>query len=258
MKILILTDPSTNKTNLGQITREVGEIYQENCNITVEWVIEDLEYGNYPIEQYWGGYWGIQQQWMRNHCANIYKRYAEEVVGVVFAIPSPLWKLDDPTIVGDKPVWGWNMSNQFSGYGVQQVRIAQNPRHTTERNINNSVGVMYHESMHDHDGFIFVNTGKTVEPVVGVPNWDNACVHGEHPNWEYIRHKENQEALRIIAPLLREALAKRKAVFETKVGLYQQIIALAEQAIMLLRARIAAQRGAIAILPNNQCTHHVE
>jgi hypothetical protein len=163
VKVLILADKTINHIELGQITREVGDLYQTNADIGITWIYEDFDFTTFPIEQYWGGYWGMRQSWLREQCAKVYKRWAEEIECVVFAVHSDNWVLDRASIVGDKPVWGWNMSAQFSGYGVQQVRVAQVKSHTTQRNINNSVGVLYHEMMHDHDGFVFVNTGKVVE-----------------------------------------------------------------------------------------------
>jgi hypothetical protein len=256
MNILCLTDQTINRTDLGQVHREIAEIYKTNADIDIKYHYEYVDFTNYPIEQYWGGFYGMQTAWLRAKCAEVYKRWAEEIDGVVFAVHSSNWKLDDKNIVGDKPVWGWNMSSQFSGYGVQQVRVAQVATHTTQRNINNSVGVQYHEMMHDHDGMVFIHTGETVEPVVNVNNWDNQVVHGEHPTWSYIKHKENQEALKMIAPLLREALANRRALFAKRVGLLQQIIQLQQQVVVLLRAKIAAERGNLPILENNKCIHY--
>jgi hypothetical protein len=187
----------------------------------------------------------------------LYKRYAEEINNVVFLVASPNWKLDDPNIVGDKRVWGWCHSNHFSGYGVQQVRFAQVAGHTDARNVNNSAGTLYHELMHDHDTFVFVNTGKTVEPIVSVANWDNQVVHGEHSDWIYTRTvDDNKRALQLILPVLKEAVAKRRALFTKRVGLLQQIIALQQQVIVMLRAKIAAERGNLPILENNQCIHY--
>ena len=76
-------------------------------------------------------------------------------------------------------------------------------------------------------------------------------VHGEHPEWDYIRHKENQRALKAVSTVFREALAKREAHFQLKVGLYKTYIGLLTQ----LRNVLASQRGDVAILSNNQCYH---
>jgi hypothetical protein len=248
MKILLLKDKTINNTLLGQVQLQLSGVYK---GLDMEFVTEEFDYSDYPIAPYWGGYWGVQQAWLREKCADIYKKYAEEVDCVVFLIASPNWKLDDPKIVGDKPVWGWNHSNQFSSYGVQQVRFAQVPTHTDARNVNNSAGTLYHELMHDHDTYMFVNTGEVIEHIVNVPSWDNACVHGEHPDWSYIRTvNDNVRALELIMTRLVEARNKRKVTFLTKkVGLLQQILRLMIQ----LRALQAGVRGDLPILPNNKC-----
>jgi hypothetical protein len=185
MKILLLKDKTINNTLLGQVQLQVRNVYK---GLDMEFIIEDFDYSNYPIEPYWGGYWGIGISWIRERCASIYKRYAEEIDNVVFLVASPNWKLDDPAIVGDKPVWGWCHSNQFSGYGVQQVRFAQNPRHTGARNVNNSAGTLYHELHHDHDTYVFVNTGKVLEQYFryqedssgrAIPNTMEANINGK-------------------------------------------------------------------------------
>lgn len=251
MKILVITDTAIKRDFLDEVLAQVGELYQRNTNIVPQYIVQDFAYGDYPVEQYWGGYYGISHAWLRAECAKAYKRYEEEIVGVVFAISSENWKLDDPAIVKDKPVWGWNHSNQMSGYGVQQVRIAQVAGHSRKRNLNNSIGTLFHEGMHDHDTFVFVNTGKLIEDIVKVPDWDNSVVHGQHPDYTYIRYKENQDALRAIGPALSEALAKRQELMETKYGLYKQMI----QLLIYLRATLAAQRGDLPILPDNQCIH---
>jgi hypothetical protein len=248
MKILLLTDRTINKTLLGQVQLQVANNYKD---LNMEFVVEDFDFTTYPIEQYWGGYFGIQQSWLRARCADVYRRWAEKIDVVVFLVASPNWKLDDPAIVGDKPVWGWNISNQYSGYGVQQVRFAQVPNHTDQRNVNNSAGTLYHELMHDHDTYVFVNTGEVVEHTLNVASFDEDVVHGRHASWAYIRTvSDNVRALQTIMPQLIRARDARKRVWLTKkVGLLQQIVRLMVQ----LRALQAGVRGNVAILPNNKC-----
>jgi hypothetical protein len=249
MKILLLTDRTINKTMLGQVQLQVANNYKD---LNMEFVVEDFDFTTYPIEQYWGGYWGIQQSWLRARCADIYKKYAESIDCVVFLVASPNWKLDDIAIVGaGKGVWGWNHSNQFSSYGVQQVRFAQNPRHTDERNVNNSAGTLYHELMHDHDTYVFVNTGEVVERTLNVASFDEDVVHGRHADWAYIRTvNDNVRALQLIMQKLIAARDARKRVWLTKkVGLLQQIVRLMVQ----LRALQAGVRGDIPCLPDNKC-----
>lgn len=248
MRVLLLADQTINKTLLGQVQLQVGELYRKNTPFEIEWMIEEFDYSDYPIEEYGGfvGYWGIQQSWLRERCAAVYNRHREGIDQVVFLIDSTNWRLTG--------VWGWNISKQFSGYGVQQVRFANNPKHTDARNVNNTVGTLYHELMHDHDSFVYTYLGITIEPLVSVRNWDNDIVHGQSPDWAYIRYNENQAALKAIGTLLYQAMKKRRELYTHHTSLQKTVIQLLQQKLMLLRRLLAEQRGDIAILPDNRCT----
>lgn len=249
MKILLLRDKDIDTTQLAEVQRQLNEMYLTNAGITLEWAEEVMDYSEYPVEEYAGhpGCFGIQKTWLKAKCADVYTRWREEVDQVVFLINSTNWRLDG--------VWGWNISKVYSGYGVQQVRFADNSSHTAERNINNSIGTLYHELMHDHDMCVYTYLGLNVEPLVGVSDWDHEVVHGNSEQWTYIRYKENLEALRKIGFLLRDAITKRRALFIKHTDLQRQVIQLLEQKAMLLRQLIAQQRGDIALLENNKCSY---
>jgi hypothetical protein len=225
---------------------QVESVYKENADIGITWHTEEQDFTTYPKEIYYGTFEGIDRKWLATRCADIYKRWAEEVDQVVFLVHSDNWNLNG--------VWGWNMSYGYSGYGVQQVRFADVENHTTARNVRNSAGTLYHELHHDHDAFIFNYTGKRVEEVVKVKNWDDEVTHGESTAWAYIRTvNDNTASIKAIAPLLREALAKRRAIFDTKVGRLRRIVQLLEQVVVLQRQLISRQRGDLALLPDGSC-----
>jgi len=249
MKICLLLDKTIHKNLLGQVQLQLEQVYK---GLDIEWVIQERDYTAYPIEEYYGGYYGMNHNWLRSHCADIYKKYSEEIDQVVFLVASDNWVLDDTTKVTN-PVWGWCHSNQMSGYGVLQVRFAQVKSHTDARNVNTSAGTLYHELHHDHDTYIFVNTGEVVERIVNVPSWDNSITHGGHADWAYIRTtKDNVRSIEMIFPALIRARNTRKITFlNKKIGMLQMI----QQLMMKVRALQAAARGDIALLPNNQCIH---
>jgi hypothetical protein len=248
MKILILKDKTINNTLLGQVELQIKTVYKE---LGIEFIHQDFDYSTYPVSEYFNGFYGISHSWLQVECAKVYKRYAEEVDQVVFLIASDNWKLDDASVPSGKGVWGWNMSGRFNGYGVQQVRFAQRKDHSDARNVNNSAGTLYHELHHDHDTYIFVNTGDVIENVVGVKDWDNDVTHGGSPDWPYIRTtKDGTKSVDMIMPLLKKARNTRKVVWLTKkVGLLQQIHRLMVQ----LRSLQASVRGDVPILENNKC-----
>lgn len=239
--ILLLCDNKIREDQLAQVKKEVGAIYKNNTGLSVKWHEEWRDFSNYPKENYYGGYEGLERGYINQVTKEINSRWHEEIDCVVFFIHRDHWNLNG--------VWGWNMSATSSGYGVQQCRF-------DNRNVANSIGTLWHEMHHDLDTFCFTYTGKRVETLVDVPSWDSAVTHGEHPDWSYIRHKENQESLKAIAPLFIASLEKRRALFTKRVGLMQEIIRLAEQVIVLQRALIARQRGDLPILKNNKCYSH--
>jgi len=244
--ILLLTDKKIHRTLLGQVTRKIGDSYQKNADVKITWHIEDFDFSSYPKEIYSGSFEGMKRDWIATQCAAIYRRWAEEIDEVVFLVHSDNWNLNG--------VWGWNMSAVYSGYGVQQVRFAQVATHTDARNVNNSAGTLYHELHHDHDAFIFNYTGKRIEPLAGVADWDKDVTHGGAVGWDYIRLVEdNPTSLQLIGPLLKEAIKKRRSIFDRKVGTMRQIIQILERVVVLQRELISRQRGDIAILPDNQC-----
>jgi len=75
------------------------------------------------------------------------------------------------------------------------------------------------------------------------PNWDTQITHGKSDHWDYIRNKENSASLVYAAPYLKQAYAKREAIFSKKVGLYKQIIGLATQYITLLKIKQNQKNG---------------
>lgn len=87
-------------------------------------------------------------------------------------------------------------------------------------------------------------------------DWDAVFVHGEHPDTNYIRHMENQAALKLIAPHLVRAVAKRRALFEEHTSIQRQIIQLAERAIVLLRELQLRNARPVAFSPCGCLSHN--
>lgn len=244
MNILLLVDKKIRQSQLDKMKSEVASLYKTNCNITLKWFEESRDFTTIPTEWYRPEDMGIKKTHIKKVAAEIYDRYAEEIDEVVFLIHKDNWTLEG--------VWGWNMSNVYNGYGIQQCRF-------DSRNVSNSIGTLYHELHHDHDTFIYTYTGIKIERVVGVVDWDDDITHGGRYSgrdygWDYIRYKENQDSLVQIKPFLQKAIKERRSIFTTKVGLMEKIIQLQKQLIVLLRQKQAGLRGDLAIKINNVCS----
>jgi len=237
LKILLLVDNKIKQDQLDAVKAEVASFYQLNCKIKLAFTEERRDFSNVPKEWYDEETEGIQKKYIAEVTKELYKKYAEDIDEVVFFVHRDNW-----TLTG---VWGWNLSKTFSGYGVQQCRF-------DNKNLANSVGTLYHELHHDHDTFIFTYTGVKIETIANVIDWDDDITHagrftGTNYGYKYIRHNENQESLKIIAPYLQQAIAKRREIWDKKkVGYLQQIIKLAEQVIVIQRALIAQKRGDVS------------
>jgi len=234
--ILLLLDNKIDERQLDRVKREVGAIYKTNTGVTVKFYEEWRDFTKYPKEVYWGEFEGVQKAYIRTVTNEIYKRYQEEIDNVVFFIHRDNWNL--------KGVWGWNLAGVFNSYSVQQCRF-------DSRNVVNAIGTLYHELMHDVDSFLYINSNVVVEPLVGVSDWDSVCVHGEHPDWDYIRYNENQRALKAVP--FKAAIQARRSIWDKKKSLYLRVIQLAQQVLVLQRQLIDQTKGDLPIKPKNLC-----
>ena len=216
MRLLILKDKSIPTTEYNEATSELKELYG-SVGITIELQTDDYYWGNPEEdptgelwEEYWGGYYGIKKTFLNGLVSVVLDKYGKKFDHVVLLI-------DARNFYGTVPenkVWGWNISAGIQGYDVQVCRFDTVSKKKATR-IANSLGTMYHEIMHSHDQFPFrVFRGADITRNMrsrgyNVYDWDNEVVHGESPEWDYVRWRDNVEALKVIAPVL-------KASYETK------------------------------------------
>lgn len=152
---------------------------------------------------------------------------------VMVMIHEDNWKSDTDTTKG---IWGTNYSYIFGKQCLDYCRWDRN-------NPANTFGTAYHERFHSFDSIIAVETGVKIEPILKVNSLDREIVHGKGDDWDYIRHKENTRALKLLAPYLRKALSLREIKHNTIISAYEQIITLASQVLYLLRMKKYGKNG---------------
>jgi hypothetical protein len=222
MKLLILKDPLIPQAGLLELQKGFSRIYETYAGITPQFITETLEYTNVPTELDKDGDTKPTVAWIKEHTAKAYKRYHVDIDHVVFLVHQDNWIFDG--------IWGSNWSNIYNGYQVELCRF-------DKKNPANSLGTLYHEVHHSHNGFMKAMTGYDIDRVLGY-SFD-AVTHGTAEGWTYIRHMENTKSLELIAPELRKAYAKRQELWSAeKRKLVGQIITLAQQTIVLLRAKL--------------------
>lgn len=197
MRIICLKDDTIPEQDVTDAFRALAGHYREHAKDAVEYTIENRHFKRAPYEEYWGGQRGLKKRFVATLARDIVQRYGKHAFDhVVIMVHPDNWTPDDDGI------WGWNLAGARSGLETQQVRFDPgNPA--------NTLGTLYHETMHAHDQFIYRTTGTLAERILGIRDWDDEVVHGQHERWQYIRHLENAEALAAIAKPLKRGFAKR-------------------------------------------------
>jgi hypothetical protein len=206
---------------LSEAVRQLKEMY---AKVGIEIAVSEEEYywgdpKEAPRKELWevyyDGYWGMKQSFLSSLVREIETRYGKKFDHIVIAMDARNWYGDVP----DNKVWGWNISAGILGYDVQQCRVDTVSRRKETR-IANTLGTIYHELMHSHVHYPYrVFTGAKIERNLKsrgytTTDWTEQVVHGTGPEWEYIRHKENQDALKAIAPVLKACYEVRKRQHE--------------------------------------------
>jgi hypothetical protein len=246
MKLYIFRDNKINVDQFAKVKAELSSLYKTNAGVELEYVEEAYDFTTYPKEWYTPTDEGVKKTFLRDLCKQVHAKHAEDVDHVILLIHRDNWNLTG--------VWGWNISNQYYNYHVQQCRY-------DNRNTANSVGTLYHEIMHAHDRYILTYTGINISEVVKVTDWDDDVVHGgrytnRNFGFAYIRYNENQSALKAIGTHLQVSRALRKELFSKRKRTLLEIAMLYAQLLIVKK-----RQQQLATLPDiairqTTCTRH--
>lgn len=211
MRILFLKDSTIPTDEFEEVFAHIRDLYKQHADIDIDAAVEErffekgLQWENYYTDSQG------QNRGIDRFLLDVFVRAVEFIHGkrfdhIAIMVDAKHW------VPSEENIWGWNISAGIRGYEVQQCRF-DTVRADRPGRIVNSVGTLFHEIMHSHDQFIYRMLGRRIESYVPVDNWDEEVVHGKSPHWQYIRYKENTEALRKIRFQLKAAFDKRKLQF---------------------------------------------
>ena len=214
MRTALIKDIEIPQNEFDEVIAQVKDIYQKNAGVDLEIDVLEWSIPNLPFVEYYGGNFGISFNYLDLVARMIEASYGKKYDQITICVSAQNWT--------PKTVWGWNISAGIRGYEVQQCRFDTASTRKPTR-IANSVGVIYHEMMHSHDGFCYRMLGSVIEryPALKVTDFDEDVVHGRSEHWEYIRHKENTEALKIIKYALQASIKERKRQWNDGIGFVQ-------------------------------------
>ncbi len=239
MRILVFKDTKIPQQDYDTLCRNYTNLMVKHAGITPIFITRDKDYTNVPTVIDADGDTMPTLPW-RQQIADETKAIFGEY-GIDHIIP--LVHQDNWIFKG---VWGTNWSNKYYTYHISLCRF-------DKKNPVNSLGTLYHETMHSFDALIYSSIGVNVQTYIPVL-WDKFCVHGGRPDsegtteWKYIRYNENTKALEMIAGDLRKSYQKRKdlqlqQLTAKESSLRTQLISMIQAKIVNLRALLAQKNG---------------
>lgn len=234
MRILFLADQKITDKQLSDLYGQFTELVKQYTDITPMYFVQREDYTNVPTEKDGDGDLKPTKKYVTSLMDNVFSKYGTYGIdSVVMLVHRDNWVFDG--------IWGTNWSNVYHQYHVHLCRF-------DNRNAANSLGTLYHEWMHSLDALVKTHTGVNVNDYFDetkcFAGWDNTCVHGnktvacKETPFQYIRWKENTDALSMIAPDLRTAYKNRRTMDTQK-----NIIGLLEKVVVLYRALLNKKDG---------------
>jgi len=229
MRLLILKDKSIRQSEFDTVLKQFKDIYLE-VGIVVDATVEEYYWGDpddEPIgvlwEEYYSGYYGIKKTFLTALVSTVQKKHGKKFDHIALEIDAKNFYGTVPT----NQVWGWNISAGILGYDLQVCRFDTTSRKKATR-IANSLGTLYHEVMHCHAHYPYKIYNIKIEKYLKtkglvMTKWGEDVVHGRQPEWEYIRWKENIEALKAISDILNVCYETKKIQDEDGLTAWQAL-----------------------------------
>jgi uncharacterized short protein YbdD (DUF466 family) len=234
MRTIVYKDKLIPKEAYDVLLADYSAFIIDNTGIKPTWYTIDYDYTDYPTILDTDGDDVMRPNFIQNIADDVDAKYglwgADHIVTLIH---SDNWKSGStPTRRG---IWGTNYSYKYNNYHIQYVRW-------DKKNPINSFGTLNHEQDHSYDALIKQEIGVDVNPILGVSNYDKYTTHGGRPGEEarayhgYIKYQENASKLKVLAPYLVAAYAKRlerhtehiKGMQLTIIGLLKEIVLLVD------------------------------
>lgn len=209
MRFVILKDIKITETEWLKLAQEFTDFIKSNTGLTPIFFIEPKDYTVVPTELDSDGDLKPSVAYLKSLTRGVHDKYGDYGIdSVVMLVHRDNWIFTG--------IWGSNFSNLYYKYHVHLCRF-------DNKNVANSLGTLYHEWMHSLDSLIATHTGIDINKYFLTTkcfaDWDNTCVHGNRfkgcsqTPYKYIKWKDNTDALKMIAPDLKVAYAKRKEMY---------------------------------------------
>lgn len=236
MRTTIYKDTKIDKAELDKVISDYSAFIKKNTGITCIFWVVDRDFTDYPTVLDTDGDDVMRPAFLKDLAKEVTAKYGDYGTdNVITLIHSDNWK--SGKTADRRGIWGTNYSYRYGHYHVQYARWdAKNPA--------NTFGTINHEIDHTFDALIRVELGVDVHPILGVSVYDTDVTHGGIAPHKYIRYKENAAKLKVLAPYLAAAYAKRQEKHTLYIkGLQNTALGLLEQLVTLWKERLYKTNG---------------
>jgi len=226
MRHAVLLDTKVSLASYNKWVKDDKAFWEEFLGMTPEYTLIRTDYSTYPTY--------IDNTGDIRPTDNYLKSLNDQVVAKLgeFGVDFVMVMIHEDNWLSDteetKGIWGTNYSYI---YGKQCLDYCRWDRDNSA----NTFGTAYHERTHSFDAVCKQEIGVDVNKIVGVTNWDREVTHGKSFKYDYIRHKENTGAIKMIAPHLRKAFSKREQLHQKTHDKMLNIIEILTQVVYLLK-----------------------
>jgi len=244
MRNIIYKDKLIPQKEYEQLLADYSAFIKKTTDITPIFWTKEYDYTDYPTDVDVDGD-DVPRPTMLQDIANeVTKEYGNYGADhIIVLIHESNWK--SGATATRRGISGTNYSYRFNNYHLQYVRWWKRKGKTVKQELINTFGTLNHEQDHSYDALIKVELGIDVNPILGVENYDRNTTHGQpQALHNYIRYQENAAKLKVLAPYLASAYAKRQEKHTEHIkGLKLTVIGLLERLVTIYRERLYQKNG---------------
>jgi hypothetical protein len=237
MRNIVFKDKTISQTAYNQLISDYTGFIKDTTGIKVETTTIDYNFTDYPTVLDSDGDDRPTDKFLNEFKDIVQLRYGKHGQdNIILLIHQDNWKSGKTDT--RRGIWGTNYSYKYGNYHVQYCRF-------DKRNAANSFGTLNHEIDHSLDALIKTEIGVDINPILGVVHYDRNTTHGQPEAYHaYIRHQENADKLKVMAPYLKAAYAKRLERHQAELTAKKKtIINLLEQVVYLYRQVLNKKNG---------------
>lgn len=236
MRTVLYKDKEIPQDEYEKLISDYSRFIKTNTGITPTFWTVDYDFSDYPTILDTDGDDVMRPNFLQKIADEVKTKYSDYGTDhIITLIHEDNWK--SGRTPSRKGIWGTNYSYKYNNFHVQYCRWDKN-------NLANTFGTINHEQDHTYDALIKVEVGIDINPILGVSKYDAEVTHGGNPNYTYIRYQENAAKLKVIAPYLIAAYAKREEKHrEYTKGLQNTVISLLERLVAYYRAKLNQKNG---------------